>query len=340
MDDDKDYFEVVGRVSKRDRDGNDVTDLSLDSGGFRRADGTLANLAYNLRRREDDDDDDDYDYSWDSDGEDDDDDDDGYSWDFDDVGFGVGAAIAGLALIGVTAAAVGAAVSASHSRKQELREAERRREEERKRLEARAATAQRSKSRRRIAAPPGWYYTEPGLMRWWDGEAWTDHCRSDPRRVPAPPGWYDDGSGRQRWWDGGMWTDYFRSTDPVQAELAAGRGTSRGSSTEMVTSSRRPRVTMSSDEWKERVRAMMVAAAFSEEQWNLLSNARIENGDPSVLEWQSELSKLTAHEFLERINYMLENNSAARRMVVKAPAARWYDAGSGRRRWWNGSYWE
>jgi hypothetical protein len=38
------------------------------------------------------------------------------------------------------------------------------------------------------SVPQGWYPDprgEQGLLRWWDGEAWTEHTTPDPRVVPA-----------------------------------------------------------------------------------------------------------------------------------------------------------
>lgn len=53
MGEDRDYDEVVGKVPRRDRDGNDVTGDSLSSGGRRRPDGTLSGVAYDLELRDD-----------------------------------------------------------------------------------------------------------------------------------------------------------------------------------------------------------------------------------------------------------------------------------------------
>lgn len=48
MDDAEDFMRVEGKVPRRDKDGNDITNQSLGSGGARRDDGTLSALAYDL----------------------------------------------------------------------------------------------------------------------------------------------------------------------------------------------------------------------------------------------------------------------------------------------------
>ena len=110
-------------------------------------------------------------------------------------------------------------------------------------------------------------------------------------------------------------------------------------STELETASERPHISMSSAEWQERVRAMLLARAFSEEQWRLLSNARIEGADGALLEWQSELNKLTPQQFSDRINYMMERNPSLLNASPHVASAGWYDDGSGRQRWWDGLQW-
>lgn len=53
--------------------------------------------------------------------------------------------------------------------------------------------------------PAGWYQEGvQGQLRWWDGEAWTEHYQN----KGIAPGWYDDGAGSIRWWDGRNWTNH------------------------------------------------------------------------------------------------------------------------------------
>lgn len=56
MEDEEDSLRVVGRVAKRDKDGNEITNESLGRGGARREDGTLSALVFDLETLPDDDD--------------------------------------------------------------------------------------------------------------------------------------------------------------------------------------------------------------------------------------------------------------------------------------------
>jgi hypothetical protein len=74
-------------------------------------------------------------------------------------------------------------------------------------------------------APPGWYDSQHGGQRYWDGEHWTDQRResavalateeaatTDETATPAaspPASWYPDAEnpGGQRYWDGEHWTE-------------------------------------------------------------------------------------------------------------------------------------
>jgi hypothetical protein len=58
-----------------------------------------------------------------------------------------------------------------------------------------------------LTAPPaGWYHhrLDPEVLRFWDGDGWTDQLR----RVP-PPGWYPQphDPSLRRYWNGSAWTD-------------------------------------------------------------------------------------------------------------------------------------
>lgn len=58
----------------------------------------------------------------------------------------------------------------------------------------------------RSLSPGGWYQDgRSELLRWWDGDTWTDHFQPTAKRAAAvtpavPAGWYHDGQGRNRWW--------------------------------------------------------------------------------------------------------------------------------------------
>lgn len=133
-------------------------------------------------------------------------------------------------------------------------------------------------------------------------------------------------------------------------------------------------ITMSSAEWQERVRAMLLARAFSEEQHRILSRARIADAEPEMLAWQRAFDHLTPQQFSDRITLMLEANPAllteaearflamfgldhrsvperelqpVQRTQTPAPSAHaafiappgWYDDGAGQIRWWDGHRW-
>ncbi|MGE4115865.1 MAG: DUF2510 domain-containing protein [Candidatus Nanopelagicales bacterium] len=133
-------------------------------------------------------------------------------------------------------------------------------------------------------------------------------------------------------------------------------------------------ITMSSAEWQERVRAMLLARAFSEEQHRILSRARIADAAPEMLEWQRAFDSLTPQQFSDRITLMLEANPAllteaetrflamfgldrrsvperelqpVQRAQLPPPSAHvayiappgWYDDGAGQIRWWDGHRW-
>jgi hypothetical protein len=147
---------------------------------------------------------------------------------------------------------------------------------------------------------------------------------------------------------------------------------------QVAVAHREPTVSMSADEWQQRLRAMLLARAFSEEQLWLLSHARIEDASPALIDFQRALAQLTPHELSHRIQLMLEANpealtdaeaeflrifGVARNAVgrpsregrpgtdvVRGAAERashapvptppgWYDDGQGQHRWWDGQRW-
>ncbi len=214
--------------------------------------------------------------------------------------------LAGLALVGVTVVAVGAISSLANRTglQQDLR-----RELEWNRAEARRLSAHAAGAGWWVSAPAGWYDDGSGRMRWWDGQQWTAHYAPDPRPVGPPPGWYDDGSGRMRWWNGQQWTEHFQQTQhrSKPAQLTSKATTTHPSSHESLHQSR---IRMSSAAWQERMRMLLLARAFSEKEWYLLSQAHIEDADSELAAWQSELQQLSPQQFSELINRELETNTA------------------------------
>lgn len=55
MADGDDFLRVVGKIPKRDKEGNDITGDKLSAGGLRRADGTISAMVYGLKIQGDDD---------------------------------------------------------------------------------------------------------------------------------------------------------------------------------------------------------------------------------------------------------------------------------------------
>ena len=114
-------------------------------------------------------------------------------------------------------------------------------------------------------AEPGWYPAEDGLVRYWDGNAWTEHTQpADPLKnevsvVDAhvtvtetavltsegdvPAGWYPQDSGDLRYWDGSAWTEHVQAQAQAQAQAAlppqtpvSPSGSAGGSSMTIATS--------------------------------------------------------------------------------------------------------
>jgi hypothetical protein len=63
---------------------------------------------------------------------------------------------------------------------------------------------------------PGWFAdtTNPGLLRWWSGTAWTNITAQVSPNQPPPPGWYEypGAPGNRLWWNGFGWTRYVQAS--------------------------------------------------------------------------------------------------------------------------------
>lgn len=320
VDDNDDFYHVTAKVRRTGRDGTPIKPEDFATGGARRDDGSVLGMAYDVRLsatgapRGDDDAEISIPYDWSAENE--------VSQTESDTG-SLGGALAGLALIGLTIGALSVAGS--------VKEKRRRRRDDR-RLPSRAEP---------LVAPPGWYELDDGRLRWWDGSDWTEHFQAAASSEGAPAGWYDDGSGRQRWWDGIEWTHHFQPSSALTSGTphASGQGFTESTSKAMDVPNDVPRISMSSVEWQERMRAMLIARAISEQQWRLLSRARIEDAGDELLGWQQHLASLTPQQFSDQLNVALEADPGFAHAALEAAQAGWYDDGSGQERWWNGSEW-
>ncbi|MFK4791656.1 DUF2510 domain-containing protein [Microbacterium sp. ZW T5_56] len=91
-----------------------------------------------------------------------------------------------------------------------------------------------------MSTQPGWYDAEqPGLQRWWDGTAWTEHVRAVPvpPTLPAPVlgaapmlGWYRvPSTGETRWFTGAIWSGYsLRDGVPRPDRITGSQRSSQG----------------------------------------------------------------------------------------------------------------
>ena len=91
-----------------------------------------------------------------------------------------------------------------------------------------------------------------------------------------------------------------RSSTTVTSDVEA----AATESTKMTTSITHPGVSMSSAEWQERFRMMLLANAMQDSQWRLLATAVIEDGD--LLEVQQTMQSLPAEQVTETVRAALQ----------------------------------
>ena len=154
-------------------------------------------------------------------------------------------------------------------------------------------------------APANWYPdpSNTALLRYWNGTAWTYHTTPRQGVAATPANWFPDPSNAAllRYWNGTAWTHH---TTPRQG--------TRVPATRPTVPPGEPRLTMSSDEWQDRVRAWLAARAIGDELWGIITHAHIQDADPAVLEWQIEMRKLTPQQLSDRVRLTLEANPTLR----------------------------
>jgi hypothetical protein len=67
------------------------------------------------------------------------------------------------------------------------------------------------------------------------------------------------------------------------------------------------KIKMSSAEWEQRLKAMLAASAFQEEQRRILSNAQIED-EVHAIGAAAKTEELTPQQFADRVQVMLQAN--------------------------------
>lgn len=99
-----------------------------------------------------------------------------------------------------------------------------------------------------------------------------------------------------------------RGNRPRDTEIAVVVEPAPSTSSEVGTAlADAPTVSMSSAEWEERFRLMLLAGAVQDEQWRLLSTARVvDRGD--LVEVQKAMGGLSAQQVAEGIKLALESN--------------------------------
>lgn len=162
--------------------------------------------------------------------------------------------------------------------------------------------------------------------------------------VVAPPaGWYNDGTGAIRWWNGQAWTEHMRSApqhtqpQPVTVQVnVMGPLTSPPPSRDDTAAES---VTMTTAEWQNLFRTMVLARAFSDAQWRLLSRARIVDADETVIQSQEKLRSLSSEQFARQVARLIDHNPQLLEQAAAACPPGWYLDAQGTRRWWDGLQW-
>jgi|APMI01.1.fsa_nt_gi hypothetical protein len=133
----------------------------------------------------------------------------------------------------------------------------------------------------------GVQWASPRVKRWWDG-------RAAPKLKLT---WQSFRGGKEK--------KDAKATD--HGHLTASRARFVASPAGVEIAVVKSKVRMTSAEWEQRLRAMLAAGAFQEEQRRILANAQIED-DEHVLEVGTSQLELTPQQFTQRVQAMLEAN--------------------------------
>lgn len=175
-------------------------------------------------------------------------------------------------------------------------------------------TPQAAPARHSQAIAADWYPdpSNASQFRYWNGSAWTEHVRPMANTAATPAGWYPvpSGASQLRYWNGAAWTDHLaprNGASPATRPAATPR-----SDPGNVRNGDESRITMSSTEWQNHVRAWMAAGAAEQELWRRLANAQISDADQLTLEAQRRMEQLSAEQGAQRVRLMLEANPGLR----------------------------
>ena len=129
----------------------------------------------------------------------------------------------------------------------------------------------------------------------------------------APAQWYADpwNAAQFRYWDGSAWTGHVspRYADPAPAAVPFAPHVTNVQATRVHDDRR---ITMSSAEWQNLVRAWVTATAVEQALWQRLVHARISDADQVTLEAQSRMEQLTPELGAQKARLMLEANPRVR----------------------------
>lgn len=132
-----------------------------------------------------------------------------------------------------------------------------------------------------------------------------------PRFAPstAPAYWYADpwDAAQFRYWDGATWTGHVRPRFAHPAPVAVPFAP-QVTDIQATRVHDDRRITMSSAEWQNLMRAWLAAGAVEQALWQRLVHARISDADQVTLQAQSRMEQLTPELGAQKARLMLEAN--------------------------------